>query len=202
MRLNFSWNWFKISLTCDHFGNHCFRYQHWDETGIVPNLDDLLQKIVQVLDLFNINNLLANCSWFYNFDIHIHLNEIKLLKPVTCCCYLTGSGISPQHWISDTARKRICFPFVFYCFENLSIVITLEALIYFRWFSAKCTSPNEDFNQIKNWKCHMCDLRPIPPDRIKFDSFCLISSHQSAGITGTIKCLKQVKSHTCKNFFV
>ncbi len=34
--------------------------------------------------------------------------------------------------------------------------------------SAKCTSPNEDFNQIKNWKCHLCYFRLIPQDRITY----------------------------------
>ncbi len=33
-------------------------------------------------------------------------------------------------------------------------------------FSAKCTSPSEHFNQIKNWKCHTCEFRLIPLDRI------------------------------------
>ncbi len=32
--------------------------------------------------------------------------------------------------------------------------------------SAKCTSPNENFNQIENWKCHMFDFRLVPLDRI------------------------------------
>ncbi len=35
-------------------------------------------------------------------------------------------------------------------------------------FSAKCTSHNEDFNQIENWKCHVCDFRLIPLDHITF----------------------------------
>ncbi len=33
-------------------------------------------------------------------------------------------------------------------------------------FSERCTSPNEDFNQIENWKCRMFDFRLIPLDRI------------------------------------
>ncbi len=32
-------------------------------------------------------------------------------------------------------------------------------------FSAKCIPPNEDFNQIENWKCHMFNFRLIPLDR-------------------------------------
>ncbi len=35
-------------------------------------------------------------------------------------------------------------------------------------FSAKCTSPNEDFNQIENWKCQMFDFRLIPLDRLTY----------------------------------
>ena len=33
-------------------------------------------------------------------------------------------------------------------------------------FSAKCTSPDEDFSQIENWKCHMFNFWLIPLDRI------------------------------------
>ncbi len=33
-------------------------------------------------------------------------------------------------------------------------------------FSGKCTSPNVDFNQIENWKCHMFDFRLIRLYRI------------------------------------
>ena len=36
-------------------------------------------------------------------------------------------------------------------------------------FSAKCTSPNEYFNQIEIWKCHMFDFRLIPLDRITYN---------------------------------
>ncbi len=35
-------------------------------------------------------------------------------------------------------------------------------------FSAKCTSPSEDFNQIENWKCHMFDFQLLPLDRITY----------------------------------
>ncbi len=35
-------------------------------------------------------------------------------------------------------------------------------------FSAKCTSPDEDFNQIENWKCDMFDFHLIPLDRITY----------------------------------
>ncbi len=34
-------------------------------------------------------------------------------------------------------------------------------------FSAKCTSPTEDF-KIENWECHMFDFRLIPLDRITY----------------------------------
>ncbi len=33
-------------------------------------------------------------------------------------------------------------------------------------FSAKCTSPNDDFNQIENWKCAKVNFRLIPLDHI------------------------------------
>ncbi len=48
---------------------------------------------------------------------------------------LQSSGIS---WklaalIERYTQKKGCISFVFYCFENLSIVITLESLVRFRW---------------------------------------------------------------------
>ncbi len=35
-------------------------------------------------------------------------------------------------------------------------------------FSAKCTSPNEHFNQIENWKCHMFKFWLISADPITY----------------------------------
>ena len=59
------------------------------------------------------------------------------------------------------------------CFENLSIAVTLEPLVWFRWrFQQKHTSTNEDFNLIENWKCDMLDFRLIPLDRITNGSTC------------------------------
>ena len=49
-------------------------------------------------------------------------------------------------------QEKECTSFVFFCFENLSIGITLEPLhgpIQVE-FSAKCSSSNEDFNQIEH----------------------------------------------------
>ncbi len=49
----------------------------------------------------------------------------------------------------------------------LQLLITLEPLDLFRWgFQAKCTSPNELFNQIENRKCHVFEFRLISQDRI------------------------------------
>ncbi len=38
-------------------------------------------------------------------------------------------------------------------------------------FSTKCTTPNEDFNQIENWKCHMFDFGLIPLDCTTYRHF-------------------------------
>ncbi len=48
---------------------------------------------------------------------------------------LRSSGISRKSgalWDTATARKKECVSFVFYCFEYLSIVITLEPMVRFR----------------------------------------------------------------------
>ncbi len=60
--------------------------------------------------------------------------------------------------------------------EWISIVFYYPSIPHNLWntgpihvgFSAKCTSLNQDFNQIENWKCHMFDFRPIPLDRITY----------------------------------
>ncbi len=64
------------------------------------------------------------------------------------------------------SQKKECVSFVFYCFENPSIANFGTTGLIQVGFSAKCTSPNENFNQVENWKCHMFDFRLIPLDRI------------------------------------
>ncbi len=84
---------------------------------------------------------------------------------------LRSSGISQKSGalMVTYSQKKKCIYLVFYCFDNLSIAITLEPLIQFRWvFSTKCTSPNEDFNEIENWKCHMFNFWLIPLDHITY----------------------------------
>ncbi len=56
---------------------------------------------------------------------------------------------------------------IFFCSENPSIACNLGTTGPIQvGFSAKCTSLNEVFNQIENWKCHMCDFWLIPLDHI------------------------------------
>ncbi len=57
--------------------------------------------------------------------------------------------------------------FCFLLFENHLIAhnVGTTDLIQVE-FPAKCTSPNEDLNQIEN--CHMFDFRLIPLDRITY----------------------------------
>ncbi len=76
------------------------------------------------------------------------------------CCHLAGSVRSREHWLWDTARKGMNF-FCF-LFENPSIIAH-----NFRTtgpiqvgFSAKCTSPNEHFNVLEDWKCSTSDWFP------------------------------------------
>ena len=75
---------------------------------------------------------------------------------------MRSSRISQKLW--DVVRKGMNFPFVFYWFENPSIAHNLETTGPIQaGFPAKCTSPNEHFNQIENSKCHMFDFRLIFP---------------------------------------
>ncbi len=49
------------------------------------------------------------------------------------------------------------------------MLLALELLVRFKWVfqQIKCTSPNEHFNQIENWKCQIFDFRLISVDHIK-----------------------------------
>ena len=84
---------------------------------------------------------------------------------------LRSSGIS---WKSAALivryrQKKKWISIVFYCSENLLIAHNLWTTRLIEvGFSAKCTSPSEHFNQIENRKCHMCEFRLIPLDRITY----------------------------------
>ncbi len=85
------------------------------------------------------------------------------------CCDLAGS--SRQHWLWDIARKRnefLLFSIVLRILQLLNIgTIGLIQV----GFSAKCTSPNEHFNRIENWKCQIYEFRLIWLDRITYNDF-------------------------------
>ena len=53
----------------------------------------------------------------------------------------------------------------FYCFENPSIAHNFGTTgwiqVGFSMCLKRCTSPNEHFNQIQSWKCHMFNFRLI-----------------------------------------
>ncbi len=75
------------------------------------------------------------------------------------CWNLAGSVRSPQHWLWDIARKK-WISIVFYCSENPPIAHNLGTAGPIQvGFSAKCTSPNEHFNQ----KLKMSHVR-VPTD--------------------------------------
>ena len=83
------------------------------------------------------------------------------------CCDLVGSVRSWQHWLWDTARKRNAFLLFSIVLRTLQLLITLEPLDWFKW-DFQQNVPNEDFNQIENWNCHMCYFRLIPLDHITY----------------------------------
>ncbi len=92
---------------------------------------------------------------------------------------LWTSGISQKSGalIVRHSQKKLK-SFVFYCSENPSIAHSFGTTGPIQvGFSAKCTSPNEHFNQIENWKCHMFDFRLISLDHITNDDLLLIETH-------------------------
>ncbi len=86
----------------------------------------------------------------------------------TICCDLVESVGSWENWLWDTARKRNEFLWFSAFWESFNCYNFGTTGLIQMGFSAKFTSPNEDFNQIENWKCHMLDFRLIPLDRITY----------------------------------
>ena len=103
------------------------------------------------------------------------------------CCDLSGSVGSRQHWLWDIASKRNEFLLFSIVLKTLQLLIALEPLDQLKWrFLAKCTSPSENFNQIENWECHMCEFRLIP-HHILIISTCIyllfsLHSHSSSSL--------------------
>ena len=84
---------------------------------------------------------------------------------------LRSSGISLESPASIVRyrQKKECISFVFYCYENLSIAVTLAPLVRFRWgFQQNVPLLNEDFKPIENWKYHVLDFWLIPLDCITY----------------------------------
>ncbi len=65
------------------------------------------------------------------------------------------------------SQKKECISIIFYSSEKVQLLITLEPLDRFKW-GFQQNVPSEDFDQVENWKCHMCYFWLIPLDRITF----------------------------------
>ena len=103
------------------------------------------------------------CPMWNRLRQHIKINTNK---PI-CVMDLAESIRSREHWLWDTASKRDLICFVFYCFGNPSIAYNFGTTGPIQvGFSAKCTSPNELFNEIENRKYHIFDFRLTSLDRI------------------------------------
>ncbi len=99
--------------------------------------------------------LVSNFSWIVQ-TVWKH-EEITYM-----CCVLSGISWKSGALIVRYSQKKELISFVFYCLENPSIGHNLGTTGPIRvGFSAKCTSPNEHFNQIVKWKCHMLGFRQI-----------------------------------------
>ncbi len=109
------------------------------------------------------------CQIVTKFTLHI-TNHYKLFKNYLCYD-LVESVQSREHWLWYVARRRTEFLLFSIVLRILQLPKTLEPLVRFRWvIHPKCTSPNEHFNHIEDWKCHIFDFRLISLDRIIFVS--------------------------------
>ncbi len=98
-----------------------------------------------------------------------HLEDHKEHTPDIPTDIFKSSHLLEQHiWFSvieTTLQGSNQTPF----YDHKYFIMTCNVYVRFRWgFAANCTSPNEDFNQIENWKCHMFDFWLIPLDRITY----------------------------------
>ncbi len=110
----------------------------------------------------------------YTTKLHVIMrtlvSEFWLLTTV-CVAMYASSRISWKSaaLIMRYSQKRKWISIFFYCSESPSIAHDLGTTGPIQMgFSAKCTSPNEDINQIENWKYHMCNFWLIPLDHITY----------------------------------
>ena len=99
----------------------------------------------------------------------LHLHSFAYTTVDTCVAIQRDQSGKLAVLIVRYIQKKKHISIVFYCSESLSIAHNLGTTGPIQvWFSAKCTFPNEHFNQIENRKCHMSNFRPIPLDRITY----------------------------------
>ena len=112
------------------------------------------------------NNICAGNHYRSPLYIYIMIDNL--------CCNLVGSVKKSAALIVRYSQKKEWISIVFYCSNYPSIAHNLGTTGLIQvGFLPKCTSSNEELNQIENWKCNMCNFRLIPLDRI---AFCVISS--------------------------
>ena len=129
------------------------------------------------------NPLIALHSFTLISTPQFHLGELLITLLISINCSIPGvSKKEKKKYVLRSSRislksgalivrysqKEGHISFVSYCSDNLSIYnFGTTGLIQVR-FSAKCNSPNENFNEIENWKCHMFDFWLIPLDCITY----------------------------------
>ena len=100
--------------------------------------------------------------------IFLHL-QLVLFGWVTYVLPSSRISLKSGALILRYSQKKEWISFIFYCFENPLIAHDFGTTDPIQvGFSAKCTSPNEHFNQIENWKCHIFDFRLISLDHITY----------------------------------
>ena len=103
-------------------------------------------------------SLLIICCVFTKYCISLFLN------------YMLRSSRINWKWgalIVRYSEKKECISFLFSCFKNLSIVITLGTTGLIQVFS-KMYFYQSGFQSNRNWKCHKFNFRLIPLDGITF----------------------------------
>ncbi len=117
----------------------------------------------KVLNSTMINSEFGNCQYHPTYRAPTSNQRMNVLR---------SRRISRKSaaLIMRYSQKKNWISIVFYCSENYSIAHKLGTTGPIQvGVSAKCISPNEHFNQIENWKCHMCEFWLISLDHITND---------------------------------
>ena len=105
--------------------------------------------------------ILGGFWWYFKIVGHTDITNMKI-------CVAISRESASGSLILMYSQKKESISFVFYCFENPLLAITLAPLVRFRrGLSTQCTSSNEHLNQIETEDVTF-DFRLISLDRITY----------------------------------